>query len=128
MHVAEWSKSEIAYGRRVLNSGLEGVRSGRKAFLHGRPVTPFFRESFRKALVPAAIGTLVGVVAGCPARRPRSTVQRVVSAVLGGAIGFGAGVVWENRSLVVSAANSALKNIGKVRDEHWLERHPIDYA
>jgi hypothetical protein len=28
----------------------------------------------------------------------------------------------------VSAASSALKNIGKVRDEHWLAKHPIDYA
>ena len=59
MHVAEWSKSEVEYGRRVLNSGLEGGRSGQEAFLHGRPVSPFFRDSFRKAIKPAVLGVVV---------------------------------------------------------------------
>jgi hypothetical protein len=48
--------------------------------------------------------------------------------LLGGAVGFGAGIVWENRNLVASAARGALRNIDKVRDEHWLEKNPIDYA
>jgi hypothetical protein len=48
--------------------------------------------------------------------------------LLGGVIGFGAGVAWESRRLTASAACGALRNISKVRDEHWLERHPIDYA
>jgi hypothetical protein len=51
-----------------------------------------------------------------------------VFGLLGGAVGFGAGVVWKSRRLVASAANSALRNIGKVRDEHWLTKHPINYA
>jgi hypothetical protein len=51
-----------------------------------------------------------------------------VFGLLGGAIGFGAGIAWENRRLAASAASGALRNIGRVRDEHWLERHPIDYA
>jgi len=25
-------------------------------------------------------------------------------------------------------ADGALRNIDKARDEHWLEKHPIDYA
>jgi hypothetical protein len=48
--------------------------------------------------------------------------------LLGGAIGFGAAVVWESRCLTASIAGGALKNIGRVRDEHWLSNHPIDYA
>jgi len=44
------------------------------------------------------------------------------------AIGFAASVVWESRRLAASVASGALRNIGKVRDEHWLERYPIDYA
>ncbi|MGA7512914.1 MAG: hypothetical protein WBW46_08460 [Candidatus Sulfotelmatobacter sp.] len=48
--------------------------------------------------------------------------------VLGGAVGFGAGIIWENRRLVASATGGALQNIGKVRDQHWLEKNPIDYA
>jgi hypothetical protein len=30
--------------------------------------------------------------------------------------------------LAASVAFGALRNIDRVRDEHWLERHPIDYA
>jgi hypothetical protein len=48
--------------------------------------------------------------------------------LLGGLIGLGAGMVWEDRLLIASTASGALKNIGKARDEHWLATHPIDYA
>lgn len=128
MHVAEWSKSEVEYGRRVLNSGLEGIRSGQEAFLHGRPISPFLRESFRKAVVPAAVGACVGMLAGCPNQGRRSVARILTSGVLGILAGLTAGVVWESRLLVASVAGNALARIDKVRDEHWLERNPIDYA
>jgi len=128
MLLSQWSKSEVEYGRRVLNSGLEGVRSGREAFLNGRPVTPFFRESFRTALKPAALGVCVGLLTGCPRSRQRSVAQTLAAGLLGGLIGLAAGIVWENRFLAASSASNALKNIEKVRTEHWLEKHPIDYA
>jgi len=48
--------------------------------------------------------------------------------LLGSAIGFGAGIAWQDRRLAASVARGALRNIGRVRDEHWLEGHPIDYA
>lgn len=128
MHVAEWSKSEVEYGRRVLNSGLEGGRSGQEAFLHGRSVSPFVRESFRKALKPAVLGALVGVLTGCPKTGHRSATRVLASGLLGGLIGLTAGVVWESRLLAASVAGGALSRIDKVRDEHWLERNPIDYA
>jgi hypothetical protein len=128
MHVAEWSKSEAEYGRRVLNSGLEGVRSGQEAFLHGRPLTPFFRASFRKALKPAILGACVGMLTGCPANGRRSVAGIVTSGLLGALIGLTAGAVWETRFLAASAAGGALARIDKVRDEHWFEKNPIDYA
>jgi hypothetical protein len=128
MHVAEWSKAEVEYGRKVLNSGLEGVRSGQDAFLHGRPVTPFLRESFRKALVPAAVGACVGMLTACPKDGRRSVIRVVSSGLLGGLIGLTVGVVWESRFLAASAAGGALARIDTVRDEHWLEKNPIDYA
>ena len=131
MDVAEWSKSEVEYGRRVLNSGLEGGRSGQEAFLHGRPVSPFIRDSFRKAITPAVLGVLVGVVGvltGCPQKGGRSATRVLASGLLGGLIGLTAGVVWESRLLAASVAGGALSSIDKVRDEHWFERNPIDYA
>jgi len=128
MDVAEWSKSEVEYGRRVLNSGLEGVRSGQDAYLHGRPITPFLRDSFRKALVPAAAGACLGMLAACPKHGNRSVAKILTSGLFGGLIGLTAGVVWQTRFLATSVAGGALARIDKVRDEHWLERNPIDYA
>ena len=128
MHVSEWSKSEVEYGRRVLNSGLEGVRSGGEAFLHGRPITPFFRESLQKALKPAAVGACLGLLANCP-RKGRTDLRRTLMfGVLGGFLGFAGGVLWETRFIAASAAGGAIDSVGKVRDEHWLEKNPIDYA
>jgi len=128
MGVCEWSRSEVEYGRKVLDSGLEGARSGREAFLNGRPLTPFLSESVRKALKPAALGTILGVVSGSRESRQRSAGRILTFGVLGGVIGFAAGVIWGSRRMVASVASGAAKNIGKVRDERWLERHPIDYA
>lgn len=128
MLLSEWSKSEVEYGRKVLDSGLEGVRSGREAFLNGRPLTPFFRESFHRALKPAALAACIGVLTSCPGNRRRSVSQVLASGLVGGLIGLAAGVAWESRFLAASVAGGAFSNIGKVQDEHWLEKHPIDYA
>jgi hypothetical protein len=126
MSLLTWSRSEVEYGRKVLNSGLEGARSGREAFLTGRPLTAFLSESVRNAWKPAAIGAGVGVL-GCSGSR--KSIGRVLAfGLLGGAVGFSAGVVWQNRRLVASTARGAWRRIDKVRDERWLEKHPIDYA
>jgi hypothetical protein len=128
MQLSEWTKSEVDYGRRVLNSGLEGVRSGREAFLNGRPLTPFFRESFRRALTPAAVGACLGVLSNCPSKRKQTVGRSLAFGAIGGLLGLAAGLLWENRFLAASSAGAAAARIGKVRDEHWLERNPIDYA
>jgi hypothetical protein len=128
MDLRKWSKSEVEYGREILDSGLEGVRSGREAFLDGRPLTPFLNESVRKALTPAALGACVGALISFPGNRDRSIGRMLVFGLLGGAIGFGTGLAWESRGLTESAASGALRNIHKVRDEHWVEKHPVAYA
>ena len=128
MGLRTWSRSEVEYGRKVLNSGLEGARSGREAFLSGRPLTPFLSESVRKAWTPAAVAAGIGALGSCSGKKQKSIGRVVAFSLLGAAIGFGAGIFWENRRLVASAAGGALRNIDKVRDEHWLEKNPIDYA
>jgi len=52
----------------------------------------------------------------------------MTSGLFGGLVGLAAAVVWDTRLLAASAAGGALARIEKVRDEHWLERNPIDYA
>lgn len=130
MSLRSWSRSSADYGRKMLNSGLDGARSGREAFLNGKPLTPFLSESIRSALKPAVIGACLGALSSYPDRRHnQSSIGKLFAyGVLGGAIGFGAAVVWESRRLTASIAAGALKNMEKVSDEHWLEKHPIDYA
>ena len=128
MNLHEWSESEVEYGRKVLNSGLAGARSGREAFLNGRPLTSFLNEAVRDAATPAALGALMGMLGSFPGHKHRSANKTLVFGLLGWAIGLGIGVAWQSRCLTRCAATSAWRNIGRVRDEHWLETHPIDYA
>jgi len=128
MDLYKWSKSNADYGRRLLDSGIEGARSGQEAFLNGKSLTPSVSESVRSALMPAAVGACIGVLGSYPGYRQKSITRALTFGLLGGAVCLGAGLIWENRRLTASVAGSALKNIGKVRDEHWLTKHPIDYA
>ena len=128
MDLYEWSKSSADYGRRLLDSGIEGARSGEEEFLDGEPLTPFLSDSVRKALKPAALGACIGVLASNPSCREKSIGRTLVYGLLGGLIGLGSGVAWASRRLTATVASSAIRNIGRVRDEHWLTKHPIDYA
>lgn len=125
MDLYRWSKSSADYGRKLLDSGIEGARSGEEAFLDGEPLTPFLSESVRSALKPAALGACIGFLGSV---REKSIARTFVYGLLGGIIGLGAGVAWKSRRLTSSVADSAWRNMGKVRDEHWLAKHPIDYA
>jgi hypothetical protein len=128
MDLRKWSKSNAIYGRRLLDSGIEGARSGREAFLRGESLTPFLSESVRSALKPAVLGACIGVLGSYPGRRRKSLARALAFGLLGCAIGLGAGLAWESRRLTASAAGGALRGIGRVRDERWLSKHPIDYA
>jgi len=128
MDVVKWSTSNLEYGRKVVNSGLDGARSGREAFLEGRSLTPVLSESVSKAWTPAVVGACIGLVGSIPGNRERSIGKVFACGVVGGMVGFGLAVAWANRRLTESITDGALRNIHKVRDEHWLESHPIDYA
>jgi len=128
MTLREWSKSSADYGREILNSGIDGARSGGEAFLHGESLGPFLGESVRDALKPAVLGACLGVLSSHSGYGQKSLSRAFAFGLLGSAIGFGAGIIWESRHLTASAACSAMRNIGRVRDEHWLASHPIDYA
>jgi hypothetical protein len=128
MDLGEWVKSNVDYGRRLVGSGIEGARSGQEEFLDGEPLAPFLGESFKGALVPAAIGACVGVLVGYPICRRKSPAVTWAYGLLGCVVGLGAGFAWKSRHLGASVAENAWKNMGKVRDEQWLTKHPINYA
>jgi hypothetical protein len=128
MTVSEWSKSEIDYGRKLVHSGLEGARTGREAFRHGESLAPVLDQSVRNAAAFAAAGTGAGLLGSILGSRRPSAGRTLACSIFGGAIGFGIGLAWGNRRLEMSVVSAAWKNINKARDEHWLEKNPIDYA
>jgi len=128
MGIREWSKSEVEYGRKVLGSGLEGARSGREAFLNDRPLNTFLGESVREALKPAALGVFIGFLSSCANKRGRSIARGLGFSSLYGAIGFVTGFAWASRRMTAKVAHEVRRNVGRTRDEHWLEQNPIDYA
>ena len=128
MELRNWSKSEFEYGRRVLNSALQGAHCGQEAFLKGRSLTPFLSEGVRNALKPAAVGACIGLLGSYPGDHRSSMGRALAFGFVGWAIGLGAGLAWKTRGLTECVARNAFRNMGKRRDEHWLERHPIDYA
>jgi hypothetical protein len=128
MNVMEWSKSNVDYGRKLVDSAVEGAREGEDDFLREESLASYFTESARKALGPAAVGALIGMLGEYAGSSRRSPIRTVACGFLGGAIGFGAGVIWETRQFTASVASSSWKSIGKTRDERWLEKNPIDYA
>ncbi len=132
MDLRDWTNSEIEYGRKLLDSGIDGARTGRDTFLHGRPITPFVSDSARKALKPSVVGAYLGMCLGALGSKSDeeegSIAKILLLGLLGGAIGFGTAMAWESRELAESAASEALRNIHKVRDEHWVEKHPVAFG
>jgi hypothetical protein len=127
MNFLEWSKSNVDYGRKLMDSAVEGARQGESEFLKDESLGPYLEKSALHAIAPTVIGACLGLLGGYLVdRRSRNTT--LICGLLGGAIGFGAGVVWENRNLTASVASGAWQRINKTRDEHWLEQNPIDYA
>lgn len=128
MTVREWSRSNIAYGRKLVNSGIDGVRSGQDAFSGETPLARFLSKSARNAMKPAAVAAAIGLLGSCLGQRHRSASKALAFGMLGFAAGFVAAATWETRHLTASVASGALKNIARVRDERWFEQNPIDYA
>ncbi len=124
MSIRKWSKSNANYGRRLVQSGIEGVRSASKEFFDEESLVSDLSDSVRSALAPAVVGACIGALGGGSASRQKSVSRALVFGLLGGAIGLGAG----RRRLTASAVGGALRNIGRVRDEQWLIKHPINYA
>ena len=120
--------SYLRYGRTLVESGVTGLRSGRESHLHGQPLSEALSDSARASLRMAAVGACAGLLQLYLTRRRGTIPRTVTSGAIGGAIGFCLGFTWRNRELTANMARSALRQVGVVRDQHWLQRHPIDYA
>jgi hypothetical protein len=122
------STAYLRYGRTLVKSGVSGLRSGRESHLHGQPLSAILTQSARASLSLATIGACAGVLRFYANGRRDRLPKTIAWSMLGSAIGFCAGFAWKTRELTGSMGRSSLKQMGAVRDQHWLERHPIDYA
>jgi hypothetical protein len=127
MRIPASVKSEITYSRKLLEAGLSAANAARD----GAPnlaLAPEFARATRGAWVPAVIGTAVGILGMCLAPKSRSGRGALVGGLVGGVLGFGGGVAWGSREVTAPLVRQAAKNLGTVRDQHWLEKHPIAYG
>jgi len=121
-------KNGLQYGRALVNSGLSGLRNGRDSHLQGQPLSNALSKSARGALGLAVLGTCAALIGSCFAGRRKRSAKTVGLGVAGSMIGLAIGLAWKTRELTASMGRSALKEMNTVRDEHWLQTHPIDYA
>lgn len=120
-------KSEMAYSRRLLEAGLNAASAAPDGAPH-QTLAPELARAARSAWVPAMIGAAVGVLAVYSARKSRPGRGALLAGLIGGAFGFSGGVAWSSRAATSVAVRHAAKSIGAVRDERWLQKHPIAYA
>ena len=128
MNVRAWSESTVHYGRKLVDSAVDGVRSGEDEFLVDGRLNAYLAKGALRSLAPAAMGVALGACCGSLRRERQSALRILTGCILGGLVGFGAGMAWETRYLTESIGSNVRKRVQSVRDQHWLEENPIDYA
>jgi hypothetical protein len=128
MHQPQSVTSRIRYGRKLVRAGISGIRSGQQVVRGEQRLASLAADAARNSLALAAVGACVGLLRSYFTDRHNRVSSAVVFGTLGGALGFCAGFGWKTRKLTSGLAQSAVREVGKARDEHWLESNPIDYA
>jgi hypothetical protein len=119
--------TRLAYGPKLVSAGISGVRTGHQSF-DPQLASALINSSAEESLKSAAIGACLGMLPAIMIRRHSRGKSAVVLGALGGALGFCAAFSWKTRKLTSSLAHSAIHEVHRVQDEHWLETNPIDYA
>ena len=128
MYRSQSLTSGVRYGRKLVNAGITGVRTGQDSARGDRPLSEIASEAAQGSLMMAAVGACAGLLSSCVLHRGKRLSYAVILGSVGTAMGFLAGFSWKTRDVTSSVARSAAREIGKARDEHWLELNPIDYA
>jgi hypothetical protein len=121
------SKTRLRYGQALLHSGLSRLRWACDSQLDRQRLSAVLTRAALTSMGLAAIGVSAGLFRF--RRSGRNSISRTIAyGVAGSAIGFAAGFTWETRDLTTNMARSALKEISTVRDERWIEKHPVNYG
>ncbi len=119
--------TRLAYGRRLVKAGISGIRTGRENFDPQR-ASALVSNSAEESLKLAVVGACLGILPAFLIRRRSRLASALVLGAAGSAIGFCAGFSWKTRKLTSTLAHSAVREVRRVKDEHWLDKNPIDYA
>ena len=128
MNISEKIKTNIAYGKELVESGLEGAKEGRETILAKEEkadlVSAAAQESWQAATLGALAGALFGVLTDD--RKPARGV--ITGGLLGAVVGFAGSFAWKTRPLTSTMVRGAGKRIGSTRDQHWLTKNPVNYG
>ncbi|MGZ4815072.1 MAG: hypothetical protein ACXVZV_06675 [Terriglobales bacterium] len=113
----------LLYGYKLVGAGVSGLRIGEKD--HNDIVASSIARSARKALLPAAATAAVAMLAFRSVQGRRDRWLRIFGC---SALAFSTAFGWTSRVITSDLLSSAAREVNKVRDQHWLELNPIDYA
>ena len=112
-------ETNTEYGKKLVNAVIYGVRAAEPS-----DATRYFSSLLLKSVRLAVGGACTAWLASQMLRRR----ARLFSALGGAGVGFLAALAWNSRVEARNMAYSVCKEVNRVRDEHWLELNPIDYA
>jgi hypothetical protein len=128
MSHSDSANTRMKYGRKLVNASINGIRSGQDMARGEQPLRRIAADAARDSLALAAIGACVGLLRSRFADRRNRPAKALALGAIGSAIGFAVGFGWKTRNVTSSVAHSTARELRRVRDEHWLELNPIDYA
>jgi hypothetical protein len=114
----------LEYSRRLLQASIEGLHSEEQRIRESGE-SGFLAASACSAVKAAVVGAGLGLLGS---RLTRQRTNRIPTVLACGAFAFCAHFAWRTRAVSARLASRASHEIGKVRDQHWLESNPIDYA
>lgn len=125
MKIGEWVKDS----RELVGSGIEGAGSAMREALQDEKVSSAVGRTLRDSWQGAAVGAAVGIAATLLAtERRRSRSSAAAGFLIGAVAGLGIAALWQGREVVGAMTHGAARNMGTVRDAHWLDKHPIPYG
>jgi hypothetical protein len=128
MSISDTVKTNLAYSKELVESGIEGAREARKAVLASEESTDIVTAAAQESWQAAAIGVLAGAICGVLADDRKPIRGVIAGGLLGAALGFGGSFAWKTRPLTSAMARGAGKRISRTRDVRWLSKNPINYG
>lgn len=112
---------KLSYSRSLVQAGVAGFRTAKRPNDRSRE----FASATRSALKAAAIAAGIGLLASSIGRNPKRAIRNAFAV---GGITFCTDLCWQTRTATNSILAAVRKQVSSVRDQHWLELNPIDYA